>query len=94
MRNRFSKNPVFSGVNAREKGRAYAKKSGRLLELRDVSLTTAQACVLLGTISVADGEAAAESVYYSVACRIANLLDLANRPTSDKIEREVNIRGR
>jgi hypothetical protein len=58
-----------------------------------VSLTTVQACVLLGSNVITEGEAAAESVYYSVACRIAQLLDLPNRPTSNRIEREVNIRG-
>jgi hypothetical protein len=56
-------------------------------------LTTAQACVLLGAFSITRGEAHAESVYYCVACRIANLLNLANKSTSDPIEREVNIRG-
>ncbi len=64
-----------------------------LLDLRDISLTTIQACVLLGSVSRVEGQGAAESVYYSVACRIANLLDLANRPASDAIDREVNIRG-
>ena len=58
-----------------------------------MSLTTAQACVLLGSIVITEGEAAAESVYYAVACRIAQLLDLPNRPASCIIEREVNIRG-
>jgi len=48
---------------------------------------------LLGAFSITHGEAQAEAVYYSVACRIANLLNLANKPTSDPVEREVNIRG-
>ena len=56
-------------------------------------MTTAQACVLLGAFSITHGEAQAEAVYYSVACRIANLLNLTNKPTSDPVEREVNIRG-
>ena len=81
-------------MNPRDRGREYAKESGRLLDLRDISLTTVQACVLLGAVSITEGEAAAESVYYSVGCRVANLLDLTNRPTSDKIEREINIRGK
>ena len=71
----------------------YAEESSRLLDLRDISLMTAQACVLLGAISVTENEAAAESVYYCAACRIANLLDIANKPTSDGLEREINIRG-
>jgi hypothetical protein len=64
-----------------------------LLNLEDISLTTVQACVLLGAIVITEGGAAAESVYYSVACRIAQLLDLANRPTSSRLEKEINIRG-
>ncbi|KAL3417571.1 fungal specific transcription factor [Phlyctema vagabunda] len=89
---RFSTNPTFAGTDPRERGKGFAKESNRLLDLRDVSLSTAQACVLLGAISITEGEAAAESVYYSTACRIASLLDLANKPTSDGIEREVNVR--
>jgi hypothetical protein len=44
-------------------------------------------------VSRSEGDGAAESVYYSVASRIANLLDLANKPAANAIEREVNIRG-
>jgi hypothetical protein len=91
---RFSSNPIFSGSSPRERGGDFAKESNRLLDLRDVSLTTVQACVLLGAFSIVCGEAHAESVYYCVACRIANLLDLANRPCSDAIEREINVRGK
>ena len=90
---RFSSNSFFSDTNPRERGDRYAEESSRLLDLRDVSLTTAQACVLLGAFSITRGEAHAESVYYCVACRIANLLNLANKLTSEPIEREVNIRG-
>ncbi|KAN0102568.1 Fungal specific transcription factor domain containing protein [Hyaloscypha variabilis] len=89
---RFSSNPFFSNINPRQRGDRYAEESNRLLNLREVSLTTAQACVLLGAFSITHGEAHAEAVYYSVACRIANLLDLANKTTSDPIEREVNVR--
>lgn len=89
----FSTNPVFGDSDPRERGDSYADQSNRLLDLRDVSLATVQACVLLGAFSITRGEAAAESIYYCTACRIANFLDLVNRPSSDAIEREVNIRG-
>jgi hypothetical protein len=91
---RFSNNQFFSDISPRERGDCYAEEANRHLNLRDVSLTTAQACVLIGAFSITRGEAHAESVYYSVACRVANLLDLANRPTSNPIEREVNVRGK
>lgn len=90
---RFSTNSAFSGISPRDRGEAFAKKSAALLDLRDVSLKTIQACVLLGAVSTTEGEAAAESVYYACACRIANLIDLAKRPTTDTVEKEVNIRG-
>jgi hypothetical protein len=50
--------------------------------------------VLLGAVSITENEAAAESVYYCAACRIANLLDIANKPNEDRLEREINIRGK
>ena len=71
----------------------YAQESARLLDLRDISLTTVQACVLLGAYCISEGEAAAEAVYYSVACRIALLLRLADAPVGTILEREVNRRG-
>jgi hypothetical protein len=71
----------------------YAQASAQLLDLRDISLQTIQACVLLGAFSIVEGEAAPEAVYYSVACRIAMLLDLPNAPAATRLEREVNRRG-
>jgi hypothetical protein len=65
----------------------------RLLDLRDVSLTTIQACVLLGCYAISEGEASAEAMYYSVACRMAMVLDLARAPSPTRLEREVRIRG-
>lgn len=93
MSSRFSSNPIFLDVNPWERSGEFEKESSLLLDLKDLSLTTIQACVLLGALSRTEGQGAAESVYHAVACRIANLLDLPNRPTSDAVEREVNIRG-
>lgn len=90
---RFSDNVAFTGIAPRDRSNGFVKKSAALLDLRDVSLKTIQACVLLGAVSITEGEAAAESVYYACACRIANLLNLARRPANDAIEREVNVRG-
>ncbi|EED15214.1 C6 transcription factor, putative [Talaromyces stipitatus ATCC 10500] len=89
---RFSKNPFFEGCEARERHRQYSAECKRLLDLEDVSLVTVQACVLLGATAVADVKPAAESVYYAVAFRIAQLLDLPRRSTVSAIEKEVNIR--
>lgn len=90
---RFSKNPFFRGSNPRERDRQYSAECKRLLDLDDISLITVQACVLLGATAAAEGKPAAESVYYAVACRIAQLLDLPNRSAASPIEKEVNIRS-
>lgn len=84
---------MFSDIPPTERGEPFARKSSALLNLRDISLTTIQACVLLGVVSISDGEAVAESVFYSAACRIANFLDLPTLASDDPITREVYLRG-
>ncbi|PNH60983.1 hypothetical protein VD0002_g6745 [Verticillium dahliae] len=89
---RFSSNHAFSGIPPMARGEHFATECNLLLNLRDVSLTTSQACVLLGAVSIVEGEAGAETVYYAAACRIANFLDLPNMPTPDPLQREIHIR--
>jgi hypothetical protein len=90
---RFSTNPTFATTEPKDRGKGYGRECAKLLDLEDITLTTIQACVLLGSISITEGKSAAEAVYYSVASRIALLLDLANKPTHDSIEEEINKRG-
>ena len=90
----FSTHLAFKDHCYWDRGSEFAKESARLLDIKDVSLSTIQACILLGTVSRSEGDAAAESVYYSIASRMANLLDLANMPASNAVEREINIRGK
>jgi hypothetical protein len=91
---RFSNHSFFAKTDPRERGKQYAKKCEQLLNLNDVSLTTIQVCVLLGAIAVVDGRnPASETIYYSIACRIAQLLDLPNCRAASHVEQEVNIRG-
>lgn len=75
------------------RGEPFAAECNMLLNLRDVSLTTIQACVLLGAVSIVEGEAGAETVLYAAACRIANFLNLPNMPTPDPLQREIHVRG-
>lgn len=89
---RFSNDPFFAGMDPRIRGRQYAREAERLLDLRDVSVSTIQACVLLGAYVITEGEAVAESLYYSVACRLAMFLDLPNMLVSTRLEQEVNTR--
>ena len=90
---RFSTNVAFANAGLWDRSSVYARESAALLNIGDLSLCTIQACVLLGTISRSEADGGAESVYYSVASRIANLLNLSSRPAANAVEREVNIRG-
>ncbi|OKO97285.1 hypothetical protein PENSUB_10079 [Penicillium subrubescens] len=89
---RFSKNAAFHGTDPRLRGKTYAKACANLLDWNQVSLTTIQACVLLGAIAVTEGNSASENIYYAVACRIAQLLDLPNCKMESRVEQEINIR--
>lgn len=90
---RFSKNKAFHDTDPRLRGKTYAKDCADLLDWNQVSLTTIQACVLLGAIAVTEGNSASENIYYAVACRIAQLLDLPNCKTESRVEQEINIRS-
>ncbi|KAK4042813.1 hypothetical protein C8A01DRAFT_44171 [Parachaetomium inaequale] len=89
---RFSSHPSFAGVDPRERGRPYAKEAERLLDLHKTCLTTIQACVLLGAVQVAEMDSATESIFYTIACRLAMILDLPNAPAETRLEQEVNLR--
>jgi hypothetical protein len=90
---RFSTHEFFSGLNPRMRGQLYARKSASLFDPSDVSLQSIQASVLLGACRIVEGDAPAESVYYGIACRMAQLLDLPHRICFSRLEREINIRG-
>lgn len=90
---RFSSHPSLAGIDPRERGRPYAREAERLLDLHNTSLVTIQACMLLGAFYVVEGEAATESVFFSIACRMGTLLDLPNAPVPSRLEQEINLRG-
>ncbi|CAK7200767.1 hypothetical protein SEUCBS139899_003466 [Sporothrix eucalyptigena] len=89
---RFSSHASLANVEPRARGRPYAQEAERLLDLHDISLTTIQACMLLGHISIVEGEPATESVYFSIACRMALILDLPHTAAATPLQREVNLR--
>jgi hypothetical protein len=64
-----------------------------MIDMRDISLTTVQACVLLGTLCYVDGRSDAEAVYCAAAVRLGHLLDLPRRPCLTALERQINLRG-
>ena len=89
---RFSNDPFFAGSDPRSRGRGYARDAERLLDLRDASVHTIQACVLLGAFVITEGEAISESLYYAVACRLAMYLDLPHMVVATRLEQETNVR--
>lgn len=93
MSARFSQHESLANTPPRERGRPFTREAERLLNLHDTSLTTIQACLLLGASAVVEGESATESVYFSIACRMAMLLDLPNAPATTRIQQELNYRG-
>ena len=89
---RFSNDNFFAGIDPRVRGRSFAQEAEHLLNLREVSLTTVQAAVLIGAFCVTEGDPEAEAIYYCVACRNTMLLDLPNVPTLSRVDQEVNRR--
>lgn len=60
--------------------------------MTNISITTVQAAILLGTVAFAEGKMESEALYYSVASRLALLLNLHDRPAATEIERQVDLR--
>ncbi len=75
-------------------GDRFAKKARGLLDMGDISVTTIQACILLGTFSYVGGASEAEALYYAVAVRLALILDLPRRSCDTELERQINLRGK
>jgi hypothetical protein len=89
---RFSDSPELAHIDPRQRGQSLAKKAAGMLNMHDISVTTIQASILLGTIAYAESGMESEALYYSIAVRLALLLDLPNHPTNDEIERQLNLR--
>ena len=89
---RFSNDLFFAGIDPRLRGRPFAQEAEHLLNLREISLTTIQAAVLIGAFCVTEGDPEAEAIYYGVACRNLLLLDLPNMPTVSRVDQEINRR--
>jgi len=90
---RYSTHESVAHIPAWERGRPYVEETERLLALHNTSITTIQACVLLGIAAATQGEPTTESVFYSIAFRMALILDLPNAETTSSLEKELNIRG-
>ena len=91
---RFSTSTSLAHTEPRYRGFEFVGKAKSLLDMTEISVTTIQACVLLGTISFSESKSEAEALYYAVANRLAFILDLLHRPVADEIERQVNLRSK
>jgi len=91
---RFSTSTSLAHTEPRYRGSEFVEKAKILLNMTEISVTTIQACVLLGTISFSESKSEAEALYYAVANRLAFILDLLHRPVADEIERQVNLRSK
>lgn len=77
----------------RERGKPFTALAFQLVDFRDVSLSTIQACVLLATLCFTEGNTQAEAVYYATANRMAMILDLPNREAPSELEHQIDLRG-
>jgi hypothetical protein len=91
---RFSTSTSLAHTEPRYRGFEFVGKAKSLLDMTEISVTTIQACVLLGTISFSESKSEAEALYYAVANRLAFILDLLHRPVADEIDRQVNLRSK
>jgi hypothetical protein len=89
---RFSNDSFFANIDPRARGRPYAHEAEQLLNLREISLTTIQAAVIIGCFCVTEGDPEAEGIYYTVACRNALILDLPNLPAQSRVAQETQRR--
>ncbi|KAF3226693.1 hypothetical protein TWF192_005170 [Orbilia oligospora] len=87
---RFSDNPAVRAL-----GPAYAQGSKACFkaDLENVCIENTQAAIVIANICLAEGDSRAESLYYALAIRMAQMLDLASgNEDDDGITREVKRR--
>lgn len=90
---RFSTHPAFASTDPWDRGRPYLDETKRLLDLENTSLETIQACMLLASNASVEGDPMTESIYHSIAARMATLLDLPTMTTETLLEQEIHRRG-
>lgn len=59
-----------------------------------VSLLALQSCLLLHILAFIEGDMESQSLYSALAIRMAQLLDLPRKLSSDRVQRETEIRSR
>lgn len=92
MQSRFSNNAFFGGTSPRLRGIPYAREAERQLDLHSISLVTVQTALLLGAFYGTEGDSLHENLYYSLACRVACLLDIPAAMHDSPLNRELGVR--
>ena len=90
---RFSVHPSLAYSEPLKRARPFTREAEKLVDFRNISLVTIQACMLLAAGYSIEGQPGPESVFLGVACRMALILDLPNAPTASCLEKEINLRG-
>lgn len=92
---RFVTNSYFGNTEPSKRGLHWAEQSKKLFNDREhaVSLTAVQGCALLANLAFIKGDSAMESLYNAQQIRMVQLLGLPKRLSSNRIQREVEIRG-
>lgn len=90
---RYSSHESLAHIPSWTRGIPYTREAEKLLSLHDASVTSIQACVLLGITAATAGEPATEATFYGIAFRMALILDLPNAPTTSQLQEEINIRS-
>ena len=91
---RFSSNPCFDGIDPWDRGRPWFDYSRHLFDHRtvNISLEMLQACTLLCKLAFAHGDSTSELLYGALIIRMLQLLDYPRRLSSDRLQRETEIR--
>lgn len=92
---RFSEHEYFTGVERRYRGQKWSRAVKEMLNIQtmEISLTTMQACHLIGSLAISEGDSRMESMCSAIANRTAQLLGLPHRLSSDLLERELELKG-
>lgn len=90
---RFSTHSSLAEIPIRERGMPYWTEAEKLIDFYSTSLLTIQACIMAAAYLSIEGDPNAESVFLSVACRMALIMDLPNSEVQTRLEQDLRLRG-
>ena len=90
----FLTGPIRFSSTPQRHGDHLADRAYQALDMRDTSVATIQACILLGTLCFVDGKTEAEALYYATALRLGLILNLPQKQCATELERQIHLRGK